>query len=103
MTESSNPFQKYVQHRLEVMARADAEAQENSMKQGVTLRLNPPIVRLADALATRLDESRQSLLLEIVTDGLYQVAQAYADSHGENAAEVYRELMLSKDTPVEGE
>lgn len=93
MPKKSNPFDNYVQERLTLIAMNEDEAKQDQSKQGVTVRLTPGQVRLIDTLAKNLEHSRQALLLELITNGINHVAMAYADSCGDKAQEVYRELM----------
>lgn len=93
MPKKTNPFDNYVEHRLQMIAINEEEAKQDQTKQSVTVRLNPGQVRLIDALAKNLEHSRQALLLELITTGINHVAMAYADSCGDKAQEVYRELM----------
>lgn len=93
MPKKTNPFDDYVDHRLASIAMSEEEDRREATKQGVTVRLNPGTVRLLDQLAKNLDQSRQVFLVELIRTGAEQVAQAYADHCGDNAQEVYRELL----------
>uniref|UniRef100_UPI0013A5A807 hypothetical protein n=1 Tax=Klebsiella pneumoniae TaxID=573 RepID=UPI0013A5A807 len=79
--------------RLTLIVMNEDEAKQDQSKQSVTVRLTPGQVRLIDTLAKNLEHSRQALLLELITNGINHVAMAYADSCGDKAQEVYRELM----------
>lgn len=93
-TQAANPFQSFVEERFVAMASAaDADRQE-AIKQGVTVRLEPGVIRGLDAMAKNLELSRQQLLVEIITKGLRSVIEAYADGHRPDEAQVvYRALM----------
>jgi len=93
MPKKSNPFESYVEERLHIMAAEhDYETREAS-KQAVTVRLNPPLIRLLDGLAERLQDSRQGLLLEMIGTSLHEIASSYSETFGDKAGEVYQELM----------
>ncbi len=97
MPKKSNPFESYVEQRLHAMAQSAEFDSREAAKQTVTVRLNPPLVRLADGLAVRLDETRQELLLDVIATGLHEIASTFAEAHGEKSAEIYKELMALKD------
>lgn len=88
-----NPFDNYVHHRLASIAMSEEEDRREATKQGVTVRLNPGIVRLLDQLAKNLEQSRQELLVEVIETGARGIAASYADHCGDKAQDVYRELM----------
>ncbi|HCF3694721.1 TPA: hypothetical protein NID02_006100 [Pseudomonas aeruginosa] len=88
-----NPFDNYVHHRLASIAMSEEEDRREATKQGVTVRLNPGLVRLLDQLAKNLDQSRQELLVEVIETGARGIAAAYADHCGDKAQEVYRDLI----------
>lgn len=92
MAKQMNPFENYVQHRLASIAMSEEEDRREATKQGVSVRLSPGLVRGLDAMAKNLEQSRQVLLVELITSGLHQVIKAYADSCGDKSQEVYREL-----------
>lgn len=93
MTKTTNPFTDYVDQRIASIAMSEEEDRREATKQGITVRLNPGIVRLLDQLAKNLEQSRQVLLVELIEKSAQQIAEAYADHCGEKAQEVYRELM----------
>lgn len=93
MPKQTNPFASYVEERLHILAINQEEETREATKQSVTVRLNPPLIRLMDGLAEKLGHSRQAMLLEIIATSLHDIATAYADTHGDKAQEVYRELM----------
>jgi hypothetical protein len=92
MSKQNNPFGNYVQERLQIMAINQEEHSRESTKQGVTVRLDPGVVRAIDQIAKELDQSRQVFLVELIRTGLHEVIKAYADSCGDKAQEVYREF-----------
>ncbi len=92
MPKQTNPFEQYVQDRLQAMYINEEENRREATKQGVTVRLNPGLVRGLDAMAKNLDQSRQVLLVDLITTSLYEVIKAYADSFGDKSQEVYREI-----------
>jgi hypothetical protein len=93
MAKQTDPFENYVQHRLASIAMNEDEAARESTKQGVSVRLSPGQVRLIDTLAKNLEQSRQVFLVELINTSVNQVAMAYADSCGDKAQEVYKDLM----------
>ncbi len=48
---------------------------------------------MIDTLAKNLEQSRQVFLVELINTSVNQVAMAYADSCGDKAQEVYKDLM----------
>lgn len=92
MSKQNNPFANYVQERLQLIYMNEEESKRESTKQGVSVRLDPGMVRAIDAMAKNLEQSRQVFLLELIRTGLHEVIKAYADSCGDKAQEVYREI-----------
>ena len=93
MPKQISPFASYVDERLQILAMNQEEETREATKQSVTVRLNPPLIRLMDGLAERLGHSRQAMLLEMISTSLHDIASAYAETYGDRAKEVYQELM----------
>lgn len=89
-----NPFERFVEERFKIMAMNAEEDRAEAIKQGVTVRLQPGVIRALDAMSKNLDLSRQQLLVQLVETGLHAVIEAYAEGHRPDEREViYRSLM----------
>lgn len=93
-----NPFNEYVNSRLEEMGRAEMEKNDEHIKQTISLRLTPYRLRMLDKLARELGLSRQGLLTVIIDMGAQQIASAYADTFGDDKSQgVYMDLLEACD------
>lgn len=88
-----NAFEQYINGRMEEIARENMSKEDENSLQTITVRMSPYRVRMIDNLAKDLDSSRQSVLASIIDIGVQQAVSAYADTFGDDAHEVYVELL----------